>query len=625
MTRALIYPVFLLALTGAASADPGDPPARVARLNYMSGSVSFRPGTVEDWAEATLNYPVTTGDHLWSDENSAAEMHIGSTAIRLGAQTAVEFLNLDDQVAQISLHQGALNIRLRNIEGDQAFEIDTPGGAISLLRAGDYRIDVLPDENTTYVTVRDGEADVNGGGNPFTVRANEQVRIAGDPPAADVAPARAPDGWDQWCMNRDRNEDQAAQVSARYVPREMAGNEDLSANGVWTETPDYGPVWTPRVAPGWAPYHYGHWAWVEPWGWTWIDDAPWGFAPFHYGRWAYYGGAWVWVPGAMVARPVYAPALVVFVGGPHSTLAIGAGAGVAWFPLGPREVYNPGYHVSETYVRRVNVTHVTNVTTIRTVTNVRYVNQTVPGAVVAMPQHAFAGAQPVMRSSVAVTREQITRAEVVTTAPVAPNREAVMGRAGSVRVVRPPARVEARTVVARTKPAPAPVPFTARQQALQANPGRPLDQGTLNNLRSNTPAPLPRVRQVAQTPRPAPMPRVNADRPNVERPNVDRPNVDRPANVRPGIDRPANVSRPNPPAEQPRTLERPATVERPVSSERPAKNERPARIERPTPAERPANVERPAATHQKPERKAESEEHERKKPNRKKEGDKKEQ
>src|SRR6266568_694411 len=147
MTRRLIYPVFLLALTGAAFADAGDPPARVARLNYMSGSVSFRPGTVEDWAEATLNYPMTTGDHLWSDENSSAEMHVGSTAIRLSAQTAVEFLNLDDRVAQISLHQGAVNVRLRNLEDDQTFEIDTPNGAVSLMRNGEYRIDVLPDEN----------------------------------------------------------------------------------------------------------------------------------------------------------------------------------------------------------------------------------------------------------------------------------------------------------------------------------------------------------------------------------------------------------------------------------------------------------------------------------------------
>jgi hypothetical protein len=598
MTRPLfLFPIFLLALTGAASADSGDPPARVARLSYMSGQVSFRPGSVEDWAEATLNYPLTTGDHLWSDDNSSAEMHIGSTSLRLSAQTAVEFLNLDDRVAQISLHQGALNIRLRNLDGDQTFEIDTPGGAVSLVRAGNYRIDVLPDDNTTFVTVRDGEADVNGAGNPFPVRTNEQARIAGDPPAPEIGAVRAPDGWDQWCMDRDRNEDRAAQASARYVPREMEGSEDLAANGVWSETPEYGPVWTPRVDPGWAPYHHGHWAWVDPWGWTWIDDAPWGFAPFHYGRWAYYGGGWVWVPGAIVARPVYAPALVAFVGGPRFTLAV-AGGGVAWFPLGPREVYVPAYHVSPAYVRQVNITHVTNITTVTTVTNVRYMNQSVPGAVVAMPQHAFAGAQPVMRTSVVVTREQISRAEVVTAAPVAPAREAVMGRAVSVRVVRPPARVEARTVVARTPPPPAPVPFTARQQALQANPGRSLDPGTLNNLRSSAPAPAPRVRQVSQSAQPTPTP---------------RPNVDRPANVRPGIDRPANVSRPNPPAEQPRPMERPANVERPATVERPAH------------VDRPVNVERTTPPPHKQERNTDSEDHAKKKKQNKKKDDKKEQ
>ncbi len=75
-------------------------------------------------------------------------------------------------------------------------------------------------------------------------------------------------------------------------------------------------MWVPNGTPaGWAPYHYGHWVWVDPWGWTWVDDAPWGFAPFHYGRWAYVGGYWGWVPGPIAARPVYAPALVAWVGG----------------------------------------------------------------------------------------------------------------------------------------------------------------------------------------------------------------------------------------------------------------------------------------------------------------------
>src|SRR5262245_22435818 len=103
MRRAILFPAFLLALSGTAVADPGDPPARVARLNYISGSVSYRPGSVEEWVAATPNYPMTTGDHLWADEGAGAEMHIGSTSIRLAGQTAVEFLNLDDLTAQLSV------------------------------------------------------------------------------------------------------------------------------------------------------------------------------------------------------------------------------------------------------------------------------------------------------------------------------------------------------------------------------------------------------------------------------------------------------------------------------------------------------------------------------------------
>ena len=61
----------------------------MARLNYMDGSVSFQPGGENDWVEAVLNRPLVTGDNLWADENSRAEVHIGSTALRLGPKTGI--------------------------------------------------------------------------------------------------------------------------------------------------------------------------------------------------------------------------------------------------------------------------------------------------------------------------------------------------------------------------------------------------------------------------------------------------------------------------------------------------------------------------------------------------------
>ncbi len=60
-----------------------DPPTRVARLNYVQGSVSFQPAGEQDWLEADINRPLTTGDNLWADKDSRGEIHIGATSIRL--------------------------------------------------------------------------------------------------------------------------------------------------------------------------------------------------------------------------------------------------------------------------------------------------------------------------------------------------------------------------------------------------------------------------------------------------------------------------------------------------------------------------------------------------------------
>src|SRR5207247_946329 len=267
--------------------------------------------------------------------------------------------------------------RLRNLDDEDSFEIDTPNGAVSLLRPGSYRVDVDSTGDTATVTVRRGEAEVTAAGSAFTVKRDQAAVVSGtDSPSYDIRDALPPNDWEEWCASRDRRWDDSR--SARYVSRETIGYEDLDEHGDWRDTPDYGPVWVPHpVMAGWAPYRYGHWAWVEPWGWTWIDDASWGFAPFHYGRWVYWDGSWVWVPGHVVARPVYAPALVVFVGGRNWSLAITSGgvAGVAWFPLAPEEPYVPAYHVSNTYIRNVNVTNV-NVTNINVsninVTNINY-------------------------------------------------------------------------------------------------------------------------------------------------------------------------------------------------------------------------------------------------------------
>src|SRR6266446_402660 len=481
-----------------AAADDEDPPSRVARLSYTHGNVSFEPAGTDDWVTAVVNRPMTSGDKLWSDNGGRAELHLGSAAVRLSSNTGFSFLNLDDRTTQIRITEGVINIRVRRLDPDETFEIDTPNLAFSILREGNYKIDVNEAGDTTIVTVRNGQGEVTGGGSAYSIHSGETGTFAViDQLDADVQSFRN-DGadFDRFCNDRDRREDRSQ--SSRYVSSDVIGYEDLDDNGGWRQVPEYGTVWFPHTTiVGWAPYRYGHWAWISPWGWTWVDDAPWGFAPFHYGRWVTVGGVWGWVPcapraivGVAYVRPVYAPALVAWVGGPHFSVGIGIGggggmgAGVAWFPLGPREVFVPSYHVSRAYVTRVNVSNTTVNTTVvnnyyntvvvnKNVTNIKYVNQTAPNGVTATSQENFRSARPVGRNMMRIDRRDAETAQVNATTPtVAPEQRSVLGSGGAA-TARPPARLQERAVVAKTPPPAAPVSFVRQQQEIQANGGRP--------------------------------------------------------------------------------------------------------------------------------------------------------
>ncbi len=455
-----------------------DPPGRVGRINFLQGQVSFQAsgGGDSDWVTAVPNRPLTVGDRLWVDRDGRAELHLGSTAIRADRSTGISFLNLSDNSVQLQVSSGTVIVRLRRLDLDDSFEVDAPNLAFSLLRPGNYRIDVDPDQNRTVVTVQNGQGEVTGGGRSYRINPDQQAAFTGtdsldyDLDDADATPANE---FDRWAADRDRREDH--RVSAKYVSPEMTGSEDLDDYGTWRVVPEYGPVWVPaRVAPGWAPYRFGHWAWIPPWGWTWVEDEPWGFAPFHYGRWAYIGGAWGWVPGpvgagVVVARPVYAPALVAWVGGGpgfHFSVSFGGGGGVGWVPLGPREVFVPAYRVSDTYVTRVNVTntvverntvvnvyHNTNVTNVTNVNNVTYVNQHVGGAVTVVSHDTFVNAQPVGKNVVAVPERELAAAPVSRTVAAEPVHASVIG-AGRPAAVVPPAAVMDRPAVVKRSPPP---------------------------------------------------------------------------------------------------------------------------------------------------------------------------
>ena len=594
--RRIASAVLAIGMLAFAALAQADPPIRAARLSYLQGPVSFAPAGDNTWVEARLNRPITIGDSLWTDNAARTELQFGVATVRLDEYTSVQLLNLDDRTIQLQLAQGRVNVHARTLRNDEVIEIATPNLAFTIRQAGDYRIEVDSRADATTVSVRSGAGEVYGEGAAFTLRANDVARSYGRDLRASEFYSLAPvDEFDRWSFDRDRRSERA--FSARYVSPEVIGYADLDQYGSWDDAGGYGNVWFPRDIPReWAPYRYGHWSWIDPWGWTWVDDAPWGFAPFHYGRWAIFGARWGWVPGPINVRPVYAPALVAFIGGSNFSLSISsgpAGGGIGWFPLAPGEVYRPAYSASRDYVRNVNISNtIVNTTVINNiynnptnVTQVNYRNAQVPNAVTAVAPTVFARSQPVQRSMVPVTQELVRRGQVTSVAAVAPTSTGMLGGSPTTNR-RPSEEIVRREVVARAAP-PAPIaPVAQRVELLQRNPGRPLERSAIV---ANTPSPTaPTVRVVGnQAPQaiPTEMRRGTAGPPPAAQRRAGEPTRQSPQSVGAGT---PSAAPPAQPAQRERDFGRPNVP--PVMQSGPAATP-PANV--PQPAQRERDFGRP--------------------------------
>jgi len=451
-----------------------------------------------DWSAGVNNYPMIAGDRLFCDAQAQAEIGTGTTDIRLWQNTDVTLTNLTDQYEQIGLANGSIRVRVYSINSGATVEVDTPNGAAVITQPGDYRFDVSAGSGNSDAS---SDAVVNSGAiqivgpNGFNqeIHAGQAVQMTGTN-QVQLAYMSLPtfDALDQWSIDRDH--DVLNSESAQYVNPETPGATDLDANGTWTPTPDYGPVWTPTtVAAGWTPYSVGSWAYIAPWGYTWIDAAPWGYAPFHYGRWIFYNGRWGWVPGPRRIAPVYSPALVAWVGGTQVTVGYGVGV-AAWFPLGVGEPFVPWYHASPYYTRQVNVTNV-NLTYIHNTTvvnnynnfvantrivssvnqlntgNIQYANR---AQVTAIPATAMTTGRPVAQSALRLTpaaRQQLAAAPI-RNAPSAPAPRQTLATRPSVNAPAARPRLVTSHGLAPATPAANPATAPSAEARMSTSPMR---------------------------------------------------------------------------------------------------------------------------------------------------------
>jgi hypothetical protein len=457
----------LAAYASVAHAQSG-PPGTVGRLAFAEGSVSFHDQDDADWTKAIVNTPLTAGDGIWTEPGARSELSVAGTRIRLDGGTQLDMLALDDSQTRLQLGQGRLDVKAYTLDSRTPYRIVTPRGTITLRQQGDYYIAAGSTEDATRLGVRSGSAEMLSlNGETLTIRPGQVGEISGDARAPQLrtlntAPPALPAYW----AVRDRQV--TYDPPTQYLSSGVTGYEDMNAYGSWSKDSQYGDVWTPRSVPAnWQPYRTGHWSNVKPWGWTWIDDQPWGYAPYHYGRWANRNNHWVWVPPQRDAPPVYAPALVAFIGGVELSMTLGnqSSAPVGWFPLGPRETYVPSYTADRDYYNRINRSAQIQQNTLDDRWQRTQRGERAPAAsgnvllnqrfATVVPSEVFARSQPVAHATLQVSPEKLAAAPVaLVAAPPAPTASLALSPAVPSTATKTPQ-------AATTSPAP---------QTLEAKP-----------------------------------------------------------------------------------------------------------------------------------------------------------
>lgn len=357
------------------SPDPqGDlPPDRVGRIAAVTGAVSFHLAGATEWQVASRNLPITNGTALWvaaptGGVSPEASLGVSDDRIVLAPSTELDVDRLDEQTLVSTQPQGESYWHLRSVATANTYAIHTPRGTVTMATAGRYEVVSGDTDHPTTITVLDGTATLTDVPTSQEIGPGQTLTVTGDRGVSSFTSSIGKTVQDAF-LRHVLAEETPARPRAPDAPAilsEMTGSEALYDVGQWTENAEYGPVWYPPTA-DYVPYRQGRWAYVAPWGWTWVDDAPWGFAPSHYGRWAQFDNRWGWVPGrdwGPGRPPIYAPALVGFIGG----AALGAGLGTAlgaslglahgplvgWAPLGPRDAYRPPYRVNERMIQSLN-------------------------------------------------------------------------------------------------------------------------------------------------------------------------------------------------------------------------------------------------------------------------------
>jgi hypothetical protein len=371
--------IFLLSLRVMASFS-AEPELGGGRISLVQGQVLIQTKDAEEWADASVNFPITDGDRIMTERDGRVELQLkNGTYVRAGEESQIDIIALSFDQGKSFIHlnqlEGKTYVNHHPITGEAlSLYIDLPYGVLSAYVPSRFRVDLTSSE--AKISVLEGSVEFNRDGRPIPLTQGKTL-IAKEGGYAEVAQLYGRDAWDQWNEARDNELFQRRYVQ-KFIPPDLEPyGYEMEGNGRWVYTPEYQYVWVPTVVVGWAPFRYGHWAWRRG-VYCWVPQEPWGWVPFHYGRWVYiHNHGWAWVPPFRHATIWHPGAVAWHISSTH----------VSWVPLAPGEIYygHRYYGPHSVNINQVNINIQKNV----------YVNARVKDSVVTVRRDSFFRRNPV--------------------------------------------------------------------------------------------------------------------------------------------------------------------------------------------------------------------------------------
>jgi len=201
------------AQTGAAPATADKPATgdkqpvaetkRLARIDYVSGNVTWRADDNAAWAKAKSNVSLREGAQIWATDGGRAEIRFDDgSLLRIGNGAVVTLQTLfgdaQGEFTQIKMAAGVATLRPK--QERSVYQVDTPSHTVKMSGPARVRIGV---GDEVEIGVRLGQATVEGKQGKTVVHAGNYLAVHDGSAPYDIHILPAEDSWERWNDERD--------------------------------------------------------------------------------------------------------------------------------------------------------------------------------------------------------------------------------------------------------------------------------------------------------------------------------------------------------------------------------------------------------------------------------------